>query len=282
METSKIKALLSAIKNKSLSKAAEEFGYTPSALSHIADSLEEELGVTILKRTPMGVELTKEGQIVCEKLENVILAEKELFSTISNLSLNDEVEIRIGTYSSIAQYVLPELLKSFKKDYPQTKVTIKVGNNLKLWLEEDVADIVFCDEAPQGKTEWVPFIKDDYVAVLPSTAYVNKKTINKEELYKNTYVSINEGRLKKYFDESKFKEILSYDSVDENSVISMVKEGIGITVLPSMLVKKPPKGVKTLKLEPEISRTIGVAYKTSKKSSPTIKQFIKHVKSFGI
>ena len=242
METSKIKALLSAIKNKSLSKAAEEFGYTPSALSHIADSLEEELGVTILKRTPMGVELTKEGQIVYEKLENVILAEKELFSTISNLSLNDEVEIRIGTYSSIAQYVLPELLKSFKKDYPQTKVTIKVGNYLKSWLEDDVADIVFCDEAPQGKTEWVPFIKDDYVAVLPSTAYVNKKTINKEELYKNTYVSINEGKLKKYFDESKFKEILSFDSVDENSVISMVKEGIGITVLPSMLVKKPPKG----------------------------------------
>ena len=282
METSKIKALLSAIKNKSLSKAAEEFGYTPSALSHIADSLEEELGVTILKRTPMGVELTKEGQIVYEKLENVILAEKELFSTISNLSLNDEVEIRIGTYSSIAQYVLPELLKSFKKDYPQTKVTIKVGNYLKPWLEDDVADIVFCDEAPQGKTEWVPFIKDDYVAVLPSTAYVNKKTINKEELYKNTYVSINEGKLKKYFDESKFKEILSFDSVDENSVISMVKEGIGITVLPSMLVKKPPKGVKTLKLEPEISRTIGVAYKTSKKNSPTIKQFIKHVKSFGI
>ena len=62
METQKIKAILLAAEKKSLSAAAEELSYTPSAMSHMADALEEELGVKILERTRMGVELSEAGK----------------------------------------------------------------------------------------------------------------------------------------------------------------------------------------------------------------------------
>ena len=78
METSKIKGLLLAAKYQSLSRAAEEFSYTPSALSHIADALEEELGVKLLSRTHAGVSLTEEGILLKEKMEAVLRAEDEL------------------------------------------------------------------------------------------------------------------------------------------------------------------------------------------------------------
>lgn len=93
MDTIKIKALLSAVKNKSLSKAAEEFLYTPSALSHMADSLEEELGVKILVRTSQGVSLSKEGEFLLKKLQAVIDAEKELFESAKLLA--GEMENRL-------------------------------------------------------------------------------------------------------------------------------------------------------------------------------------------
>ncbi|MBQ8308718.1 MAG: LysR family transcriptional regulator [Clostridia bacterium] len=274
MDTLKIKALLSAVKNKSLSKAAEEFSYTPSALSHMADALESELNVPLLKRTPKGVELTEEGKILYDKLETVVNAEKELFLAAAQLSEEREREIRIGTYSSIAQYVLPELLKSFKKAYPQTKVSIKAGNNLCTWLEEDIADIIFGDAIPLGKNEWIPFMKDPYVAVVPSVAFSNRKSVNREELYAFPYISTNEGKLKNYFDESKFAEVVRFDSVDDTSVISMVKEGIGITVLPSLILKKHMKGIHVVKLEPEISRTLGFAYRRNAGHSASTKKFI--------
>ena len=47
METMKIKAILAAAKYQTLSRAAEDFSYTPSALSHMADAFEEELGVKL-------------------------------------------------------------------------------------------------------------------------------------------------------------------------------------------------------------------------------------------
>ena len=72
MDTLKIKTILSAVENKSFSKTAEELSYTPSALSHMADSLEQELGVKLLKRTPKGVELTENGEKLKDKLQAVL------------------------------------------------------------------------------------------------------------------------------------------------------------------------------------------------------------------
>ena len=85
METMKIKAILSAAKYKSLSRAAEDFSYTPSALSHMADSLEEELGVKLLLRTRTGVSLTEEGMLLAEKMDAVLRAENELIAAASEI-----------------------------------------------------------------------------------------------------------------------------------------------------------------------------------------------------
>ena len=69
MDTTRIKAILLAAKYKNLSRAAEEFSYTPSALSHMADALEAELGVKLLLRTRAGVSLTEAGEQLKEKME---------------------------------------------------------------------------------------------------------------------------------------------------------------------------------------------------------------------
>ena len=55
---------MTAVNHKNFSKAAEEYSYTPSAFSHMAHSLNEELGVVLFKRTPTGIELTAEGSKV--------------------------------------------------------------------------------------------------------------------------------------------------------------------------------------------------------------------------
>lgn len=278
MDTLKIKALLCAVQNKSLSKAAEEFSYTPSAFSHMADSIEAELGVRLLKRSSAGVELTKEGELLYEKLTAVVNAEKELFRTANELSESKGLQLRIGTYSSISQRLLPEILKSFKKAYPNFKISIHVGDKLRDWLEEDVADIIFADVGSFGKNEWVPIMSDPFLAVVPSNTFVGRKSVQREELYDFAYVSTNESSLRTYFDENRFKELVHFDSVDDTSVISMVREGVGIAVLPSLMLQKQIKGVRLLKLEPPFTRTLGFAYKKSAVSSRSTATFIRYLK----
>ena len=276
MDTVRIKAFLLAVKYGSFSKAAEELSYTPSALSHIADAIELETGVKILNRTYSGITLTENGKIIYEKLSAIIDAETELFKAVENVK-NGNDELTIGAYSSISRRLLPEIIKKFKTAYPEVKVTIKVANDMRVMLNDGAAEVVFTDDKPEF-TSFVSIMTDPFEAVVPKDFFVNRKSVRKEELYDFSYISHNESGLHKYFDESKFKEIIKFDSVDDASIVSMVKEKIGIAVLPSLVLSDVGKSVRVLKLKPESSRTLGFAYKKEAAQNGCAAKFIEFVK----
>lgn len=277
MDTQKINVILSAIRYKSLSKAAEEISYTPSAMSHIADSLEQELGVKILVRTPLGISLSKEGEALYEYLVAVADAEKRLLHAARTLTKTKENHLRIGAFSSISQNMLPEIIGNFRAENPDIKISVAVEDSLQDWLEEGMADIIFTDELSYGNNVWLPIMEDPFVAVVPSNLFKGKKKVGKEELYPYTYVSINEKILDSYFDKSKFFNVLDFESVDNVSVLYMIRQGLGISVLPQMMTSKRISGIKTLKLEEPVCRTIGFAYGKNIKQTAAAKAFIEYL-----
>lgn len=278
MDTLKIKAFLMAEKYKSFSKAAEEFAYTPSAFSHIADSLEAELGVKLFHRTHRGVEITEEGMLLKEKFHAVLEAEKELYEAAATLSKGQEGTIRIGTYTSIALHILPEILNGFKKEFPAVKTSILVDDNLRTYLKENIADVIFSDTCPDGAVKWVPMMEDAYVAVVPEGMFSGRQCICREELYDFPFIRTNESKLDSYFDYDAFKEIIPLTSVEDITTVSLVKERIGVAVLPALSIKEPPKGVQVLQLEPKHCRSLGFAVKSGKLRGGA-ERFVKYLKS---
>jgi len=276
MDVAKIKALLLAIDKKSFSKAAEELSYTPSAFSHIVDSIEEELGVKVLNRSFNGVELNENGKILLDKFTTLVNAEKELLLCAKKLDA-ENLSLRIGTYSSIARYILPEIIKQFIEEHPTVKVTIKVGNELSSWLTNDVADVLFTDQR-LNSTKRIEIMKDPYMVLAPSGLLKNKRTVKREQLYPLSCVVHNESIFKNYFDVKSFKEIIKYDSIDESSVISMVEKNIGIAILPSLMLKNKPKTTHVLNLSPELYRSIGFVYKDENVKNKAVLEFIKFIK----
>ena len=276
METQKIKAILLAAEKKSLSAAAEEFSYTPSAMSHMADALEEELGVKILERTHFGVELSDAGNQLKDKLIAVIAAENELKRAAEEINKHSGCELKIASYSSISTYLLPEILQSFKQKHPDIKVSISVDDYLSTMLQNGEADVVFGDTAFFGDNEKIMLMEDDYVAILPEGTFPNRRSVNREELYDFTFIQTNESFLKKYFDERRFSEVVHLVSIDNGSVISMVKKKLGVAVLPSLSIKRGTKGIRVLKLVPKVSRSLGLAYKPG---SPAVEKFVDFIKN---
>lgn len=274
MDTKKIKIILSAIKYKSFSKAADEIAYTPSAISHIADSLENEIGVKILERSPFGVYLSKEGEQLYQHLINVVGAEEKLLSAARLLAQLKDNHLRIGTFSSISQSVLPEIISEFCSAYPNIKISVSVEDNLGEWLEKDLVDIIFTDELSFGNNVWLPIMEDPFVVVVPSNMFIGRKKISKEELYEHTYISINEKILDSYFEKSRFANLLNFESVDNVSVLYMIQHNLGFSILPQLILNKKINGVKTLKLAEPISRTIGFSYKKGVNFSYATKTFI--------
>ena len=282
MDTKKIKAILSAIEYKSFSKAADALSYTPSALSHIADNLEQELGVKIIIRSPLGISLSKEGEELYDYMLAIVEAEKKLMSASLALSKATENHLRIGTFSSISQKLLPEIIRQFRSQHSDIKISVAVEDNLQDWLENDLVDIIFADELSFGCNNiWLPIKEDPFVAVVPSDLFKGKRKISKEELYQHTYISISEKILDSYFDKSRFTNVLNFESVDNVSVLYMIQQNLGFSILPQLMVDKRIQGIKVLKLEEPICRTIGFAYKNVKPTYAT-KTFINHLINYEI
>ena len=277
METQKIKAILSALQYGSLSKAAEVISYTPSAMSHIADSLEKELGVKILERSPLGISLTPEGEALYAHMTAMVEAEKRLRTAAEEIVNARENHLRIGAFSSISQHLLPEVIGQFKREHPEIRISLSVDDKLQDWLEKGLADVIFTDEFTYGDNLWVPIKEDPFVAVVPSGILNGKRSVTREELYPYTYISINEQILHSYFDRERFAGVLDFASIDNVSVLYMVKQGLGFSILPSLIAGQRLQGVRTLRLLPSISRTIGFACKKGERLSHATQVFMEYL-----
>lgn len=279
MDTTKIKAFLMIEKYKNFSKVAEEFSYTPSAVSHMADALETELGIKLFKRTRKGVDLTGEGRQLYAKFADVIKAENSLKQAASELSKTKEMSLKIGAFSSIAWHLLPEILRDFKNENPLVKTTIMVDDYMQNWVETGVADVIFTD-APGNEKNWHPIMADEYVAVVPETEFLQAEEISVQKLYEFTFIRPDEAVLETYFDYLLFKEVIPVKSIENSSAVFMVKENLGVTVLPRLSISFLPPGVKTLKLNPPLQRTIGIEYESDRLTAAG-RLFVKHIEKYN-
>lgn len=278
MDTLKIKTFLLVEKYKSFSKTADAFSYTPSAVSHIADSLEEELGLKLFQRTRRGVELTEAGKQLYNRFSAVIDAEDSLFEAAAALVEKQDFSLKIGTYSSIALHILPELLQSFKQAYPAVRTTILVDDYMQNWLENGTADIILADETMKLK-QWQPFMEDEYVAVVPESIFPERDEVTAEELYAYPFIFPNEDNLDSYLDYSRFREVIPVKSIENHSAVYMVRGRLGVTILPKLTMKTFPAGVRTLRLKPKLSRIIGFAH-DPKQPSWACERFVRHIKKY--
>lgn len=275
MDTFKIKAILTAVEKKSLSKAAEEYSYTPSAFSHMLTAFEEDLGVKVFLRNSTGVALTEEGEKLVAKFQNILNAEEELYRLVSSFEKKNSHNLTIALYASISDKILPNVLKKCKADYPSIKIDVNVVDSLGGWLENDRADIVICDKKYGGDVISVPLIEDEYVVLGTHEILNGVKEMTIDELYNYPFVLVDGNVIKEHLDVSRFKNLTNFNSEDNMSVFKIVKSGFGVTLFPEYALNEGAKGLVVARLKTPIKRVISYSYKKSKANMFALKKFIK-------
>lgn len=260
METFKIKAMLSAVRHKSLSKAAEEFSYTPSAFSHILTNFENELGLKVFERSSKGVTLTKEGEKLYSAFTEIAAAEDKMWDTVSQLKGIRKSELRIVAFSSMSRNVLSGVIKRLKKEYPHIKVSVSVADDVTGWLEQNKADMVFADSLSFGDNKWFALFEDEFCVITPKGYFKEENTLTVEELYKHPFLFLEGFNVERFLQLENFKELNVFYSEDDLSIINMVKDGFGISVIPRLVLKGTEAEIDVLPLTPKTTRTMGVAY----------------------
>lgn len=126
MNIRKYEAFVRAVELGSLSKAAEELGYTQSGISHMMQSLEDEVGFPLMVRTSAGILPNTEGEMLLP-LSASCCGQRVIGADIAKIKGADIGCIRIAAYPSVATYWLPGIIALFQKDYPNVEIQIIEG-----------------------------------------------------------------------------------------------------------------------------------------------------------
>ena len=149
MDDKKLRALLTAVQCGSFGKATAQLGYTQSAMTHLVNKLEAELGCTLLSRSSHGVRLSEEGEHLLPYIQDYLRASDALRQEAALQGESHNHVLRIGCFASIARARLPALLAKFRKLHPEIKIDVLVGGyELATALEEERAGAAAAGDVP--------------------------------------------------------------------------------------------------------------------------------------
>lgn len=170
MDTEKLRILLRVAESGSFTRTAEELGYTQSAVSHAVQAVEQELGLRLIERGKRTSTPTAAARELLPWIRELVRRENGLRETAAQLTGLVTGEVRVGCFSGIALYLLPELLEAFRKAYPGVRQELICGRYSEgaEWLEQDRVDCAFLTLPAGGRVETYLLRRDRYDAILPA------------------------------------------------------------------------------------------------------------------
>ena len=266
----KYMAFVAAAELGSFTKAAQHLNYTQPAVSRMIHDLESEWNLTLLERNRGGVRLTSDGlalfphaKSVCEKLNGLQMCADALGGLQTGI-------IRIGTFSSVATHWLPKIIKAFQNDYPNIDYELLLGDysEIETWISEGRVDCGFLRLPAEKELETVFLEQDRLLAVLPENHYLcSKEKISSADLCGDPFILLEKGtkaEISEIFERSGLSPKTHLTTWDDYAVMSMVESGLGVSILPELILKRVPYKIAVRELDVPSYRKIGFAVRNKK------------------
>ena len=268
---------IKVVECRSFTRAAEELNFTQSAVSQMVRTLEKELSTTLVQRIRGGIELTADGEEYMPYIRSVSGAYRELQEKSREMQGLKGGVIRIGTFTSVSRNWLPALMKQFKETYPEVQFELQQGEYTTIgqWIKEGSVDFGFLNPVAVSGLQIVPLRTDEMLAVLPvGHPLAGKEQVSLEELAREPYIVLDEGATSVPLDAFKKYGLtprVEYKVYDDYTIMAMVEQGLGISILYS-LVLGAAQNIVTRPISVPVQRTIALAYK-NKKTLPVASRY---------
>lgn len=197
----------------SFTKAAEEMFITQPAVTKNIKELESELGIRLFNRVSNRITLTEAGMLLHNYTEQVLSLDKKFMFDLGVLKQKFSGDLKLGASTTIGQYVLPPILAKFKKEQPNIELSLLNDNTQRIEtaLISKLLDLgVVEGNSKNAQLKYIPFIKDEIVAVAHSSQPLfEKDEISLEELKKTPLVlrELGSGSLEVIADKLKRRNI---------------------------------------------------------------------------
>ncbi|WP_296826809.1 LysR family transcriptional regulator [uncultured Megasphaera sp.] len=276
-------ALLKIIEVGSFTKAADLLGYTQPALSQMIASLEKELSIKILYRSRYGIRLTPEGERLYPSMQNAVIQYQTMRHTADEIRGLDSGIVRIGTVSSVSCHWLPGIIRRFWQKYPNIQIVLHQGDytSISEWVRTGAVDFGFVNPNAVKGME-TTFIKSgEFRAVLPKYHPLSEKqSLSLKDLANEPFLLLEEGAYSEPLEA--FHAIGITPNIklrvhDDYSILSMVEQGLGISILTELVLRKTSYEVVALPIDPVIIRTMSIITKDKNTLPQASKKFIHYL-----
>lgn len=283
MNILKYMAFIKTAEYGSFTKAAEVLHYSQSGISRMIGDLEKEWRVTLLERSRWGVSLTSDGSRLLARAQKLCEEYRKLQMEVDDLHGVQSGLIRIGTFSSVATHWLPNIIKAFQKDHPNIDYELLLGDYAEIeeWIAGGRVDCGFVRLPARPAFETIPLARDDLLAVLPEGhPLAESERVPASALCSEPFILLERGArtdVTEIFEREGLSPRVRFTTWDDYAIMSMVESGLGISILPELILRRIPYRIVAKKLAVPAYREIGLALRERESASLAVKKFIEYL-----
>ena len=287
VELRHLAALQAIAEEGSFGRAATRLGYTQSAVSQQIATLERIVGERLLERPggPRPVSLTEAGRLLLRHADAIVARLEAAQADFAALSAGEAGSLRVGTYQSVGQRILPRLLRRFAREWPRVELRLtekNIDQELVAMIEHGDLDLTFADfELWEGPFEWRHLFDDPYVLLVQadSPLAARRAAPTLREICELPLIGFRQCRsthvLESHFHTRGLEPDYVFRSDDNGTVQAMVGAGMGVAIVPRLTVDFNEAETVAIPLENTVPpRRIGLVWHEDRYRSPSAHGFV--------
>lgn len=286
-------ALRAVARTGSFSRAAEELGYTQSAISQQIAMLERFVGLPLFERRGgrRQVVLSEAGKLLLRHAGAVIDRFQSARADLAAFAEGAKGALRIGAYESVSARILPAILGVFAAKWPKVAIDLidSADDELLPLVEAGELDLAFVmdSEALSDGFKTTELLRDPYVLLLPAASpLAEKEIVPLDDLAGSRFVAQNMMTCQRYLEGSLrrvgFEPEITLRSSDNATVQGLVAAGLGVAIVPLLTVDESDPKVAVRQFAPPIApRTIVIANHPDRYLSPAAESFLDTARQVG-
>lgn len=292
MKLAQLEAFLAVVDRRSFSEAALYLNMSQAAISYAVAEFEKELGTKLLERGRFGARPTSFGESLTVHARAILQQQAAIMQKASATQGSIRGILKIATFRSAAGKLLPPIMASIKKQHPQLSIQLveidekdETGRDKEQLLRERLADVAFTENAKSAQENddlmnW-EVTRDDYQGIVPTSdprSKLNWQALEEDNFIFSACIFCGDTLRNHLQSLSLNAEEPSYFVREDSTILRMVSQELGVSVLPELAIDELPKNVKIIPMSEPLERSIAVAVLPSVLKTPAVRVFLKELR----
>jgi len=288
MDTSQLRTFLQVARRGSITAAADELGYTQSAVSRQVAALEASIGAPLFDRRARGVDLTAHGQLLLPHAESLLERLDATWRALRELDRVADGQVRVGAFPTANALLIPRAMAAFRRAHPQVALSLTEGSTHQQLARLDAGDIdiavvsAFPDQRLSDRRVTLSHLLDDRMLVALSRDHplARRRRLRLVELAADSWIAGASGVEDRLLDPKRlqpdFEPSLNFAVREWTAKLGLVAAGLGITLVPSLAAGAVRADIALVGLHPEerASRKVYAATARGRARSPAARAFL--------